>query len=135
MPAFFNRISGQRLNFFQHKHALHPFGISFGRTTESLVGPDRQSFDSVNYPGVIYSPLPILLAPGETLQTLQHLAEKDAEIYAMPFSALAQSCKTYHEYGERISSVSSDNIELVAIGLIGPKKNIAKLTGNLPLYK
>ncbi|WP_342754582.1 DUF2000 domain-containing protein [Pantoea sp. MBD-2R] len=116
-------------------NAASVIGISFGRTMENLVGPDMQSLDAVNYPGVIYSPLPVLLAVGDTIQALQHIAEEDADIYAMPFSALAQSCKTYKEYGEKISSVSSDNIELVAIGLIGPKKKIAKLTGNLPLYK
>ncbi|MDU3078093.1 MAG: DUF2000 family protein, partial [Mixta calida] len=43
--------------------------------------------------------------------------------------------KTYDEYGERISSVNSSQIELVAVGLIGPKKKITKMTGNLPLYK
>ena len=116
-------------------NAASVIGISFGRTTENLVGPDMQSVDDVNYPGVIYSPLPVLLAPGDYVQELQRIAEEDADIYAMPFSALAQSCKTYDEYGERISSVSSGNIELVAIGLIGPKKIITKLTGNLALYK
>ena len=115
-------------------NAASVIGISFGRTTENLVGPDRQSLDDVNYPGVIYSPLPVLLAPGSYIQELQRIA-KEENLYAMPFSALAQSCKTYDEYGERISSVSSENIELVAIGLIGPKKRITKLTGNLALFK
>lgn len=116
-------------------NAASVIGISFGRTVENLVGPDMQSLDEVNYPGVIYSPLPVLLASGEYLHELQTHSENDDEIYAMPFSALAQSCKTYEEYGERISSVNSNNIELVAIGLIGPKKKITKMTGNLSLYK
>ncbi|ARJ43353.1 hypothetical protein B1H58_15785 [Pantoea alhagi] len=116
-------------------NAASVIGISFGRTVENLVGPDRQSLDNINYPGVIYAPLPVLLAPGEVIHELQKTAENDEEIYVMPFSALAQSCKTYDEYGERISSVNSSNIELVAIGLIGPKKKITKITGSLPLYK
>ncbi|AHG21714.1 hypothetical protein Z042_20445 [Chania multitudinisentens RB-25] len=116
-------------------NAASVIGISFGRTTENLVGPDMQSLDAVNYPGVIYSPLPVLLASGEYIHELQAIAEADDEIYIMPFSALAQSCKTYDEYGERISSVNSEHIELVAVGLIGPKKKITKLTGNLSLYK
>lgn len=94
-----------------------------------------QSLDEVNYPGVIYAPLPVLLASGDYLHELQASAESDDEMYVMPFSALAQSCKTYEEYGERISSVKSENIELVAIGIIGPKKKLTRMTGNLPLYK
>jgi len=116
-------------------NAASVIGISFGRTVENLVGPDMQSLDDINFPGVIYAPLPVLLAPGHSLREIQVSAESDEEIYVMPFSALAQSCKTYDEYGEKISSVKSENIELVAIGIIGPKKKITKLTGNLPLYK
>ncbi|GAB7218020.1 MULTISPECIES: DUF2000 domain-containing protein [Dickeya] len=116
-------------------NAASVIGISFGRMIENLVGPDMQSLDNVNYPGVIYSPLPVLLSSGEYLHEIQANVENDNDIYIMPFSALAQSCKTYDEYGERISSVNSKNIELVAIGLIGPKKKITKMTGNLPLYK
>lgn len=116
-------------------NAASVIGISFGRTVENLVGPDMQSLDNVNFPGVIYAPLPVLLASGHSLREIQVSAESDEEIYVMQFSALAQSCKTYNEYGEKISSVKSENIELVAIGIIGPKKKITKLTGNLPLYK
>jgi len=116
-------------------NAASVIGISFGRTVDNLVGPDMQSLDEVNYPGVIYAPLPVLLASGDYLHELQASAESDDEMYVMPFSALAQSCKTYEEYGERISSVKSENIELVAIGIIGPKKKLTRMTGNLPLYK
>ncbi|MDJ0475923.1 DUF2000 domain-containing protein [Pantoea eucalypti] len=116
-------------------NAASVIGISFGRTVDNLVGPDMQSLDEVNYPGVIYAPLPVLLASGDYLHELQASAESDDEMYVMPFSALAQSCKTYEEYGERISSVKSANIELVAIGIIGPKKKLTRMTGNLPLYK
>lgn len=116
-------------------NAASVIGISFGRTVDNLVGPDLHSADGVNYPGVIYAPLPVLKAEGGHLQALLQAAQQDDEIYVMPFSALAQSCKTYDEYGERISSVSSPQIELVAVGLIGPKKKITRLTGNLPLYR
>lgn len=39
-------------------NAASVIGISFGRTVGNLVGPDMQSQDAVNYPGVIYSPFP-----------------------------------------------------------------------------
>ncbi|UTH75626.1 DUF2000 domain-containing protein [Chromobacterium sp. IIBBL 290-4] len=116
-------------------NAASVIGISFGRQVENLVGPDMQSQDQVNYPGVIYSPLPILLATNDYIREMLDSFDDDGEIYIMPFSALAQSCKTYDEYGERISSVDSSDIELVAVGLIGPKKKINKVTGSLPLFK
>lgn len=116
-------------------NAASIIGISFGKLPGNLVGPNQQSQDGVNYPGVIYAPLPVLLADGNYLRELQQISGADSEIFTMPFSALAQSCKTYEEYGERIADAHSDQIELVAIGLIGPKKKITRLTGNLKLYR
>ncbi|WP_277976221.1 DUF2000 domain-containing protein [Pantoea endophytica] len=116
-------------------NAASVIGISFGKLIGNLVGPDQQSQDGVNYPGVIYAPLTVLLADGNYLRELQQISGADNEIFSMPFSALAQSCKTYEEYGERIADAHSDQIELVAIGLIGPKKKITRLTGNLKLYR
>ncbi|ARA79824.1 DUF2000 domain-containing protein [Pseudomonas ficuserectae] len=116
-------------------NAVSVIGVSMGRSVDGLVGPDMQSRDSVNYPGVIYAPLPILLSSNESLRELQEKALADDEIFSIPFSALAQSCKTYQEYESRISEADSSSIELVAIGLIGPKKKISKLSGNFPLFK
>ena len=116
-------------------NAASVIGISFGKLIGNLVGVDQSSADGVHYPGVIVAPLPVLLAEGNTLRELQQASSADGEIFALPFSALAQSCKTYAEYGERIASTQSEHIELVAIGLVGPKKKISRLTGNLKLYR
>lgn len=89
----------------------------------------------MNYSGVIVAPLPVLLAEGNYLRELQQVSSADSEIFAMPFIALAQSCKTYAEYGERIASTLSEHIELMAIGLVGPREKINRLTGNLKLYR
>jgi hypothetical protein len=116
-------------------NAVSVIGVSMGRSVEGLVGPDMQSRDGVNYPGVIYAPLPILFSNNELLRNILEKALEDDEIQSIPFSALAQSCKTYQEYEERISEADNSTIEVVAIGLIGSKKNISKLTGSLPLFK
>lgn len=116
-------------------NAVSVIGVSMGRTVNGLVGPDMSSRDQVNYPGVIYAPLPILLGESELLRTMLDKVQGDEEIHSIPFSALAQSCKTYQEYEERISAADSVAIELVAIGLVGPKKKISKLTGNLALFR
>ncbi|WP_273416387.1 DUF2000 domain-containing protein [Pseudomonas sp.] len=100
-----------------------------------MVGPDLHSRDGINYPGVIYAPLPILVSDNALLHSLQEKALADEGVHVMPFSALAQSCKTYEEYESRIAEADSPAIELVAIGLVGPKKLISKLTGNLALFK
>lgn len=128
-------VIDQHLSAGLAMNAASVIGIGFGRLTDNLVGPDMQSQDGVNYPGVIAAPLPVLLAAGDYLRELHGVSEADEELVAMPFSALAQSCKTYEEYGERIAATPSGQIELVALGLIGPKKKITRLSGNLKLYR
>lgn len=61
-------------------NAVSVIGVSLGRSVEGLVGPDMQSHDNVNYPGVIYAPLPILLSSNEQLHVLQDKALIDDEL-------------------------------------------------------
>ena len=128
-------VVGNALGLGHAVNAVSVIGVSMGRSVEHLVGPDMHSKDNVKYPGVIYAPLPILLASNERLHEILEKALTENHVSSFPFSALAQSCKTYQEYEARISEADSQSIELVAIGLIGPKKKISKLTGSLPLFK
>lgn len=116
-------------------NAASVIAIGLGKNVSNLVGKDLQSLDHRHYPGVIYSPLPVLTACEAHIKEIFASAEKDDDIYIMPFSSLAQSCKTYDEYEGKIASVSSENIQLVAIGLVGAKKKITAMIGSLPLYK
>lgn len=116
-------------------NAASVIGVGLGCNVDNLVGKDFKSLDGVNYPGVIYSPLPLLSSTQKHIDEIFSIVKNDSEIHIMPFSSLAQSCKTYVEYGNKMSSTSSEEIQLVAIGLVGPKKKITKLVGSLPLYK
>jgi hypothetical protein len=116
-------------------NAVSVIGVSFGKLTTELVGPDLKSQDNVNYPGVVYSPLPILVSKSEVLHDIQKAMLDEEDCLVMPFSKLAQSCKTYNEYEERLLSTKAEDIMLAGIGLIGPMKKINKLTGNLPLFR
>ncbi len=116
-------------------NAASVIAISLGKNIGNLVGKDLQSHDHRHYPGVIYSPLPILTACEAHIKEIFASAEEADDIYIMPFSSLAQSCKTYDEYEGKIASVSSENIQLVAVGLVGAKKKITAMIGSLPLYK
>ncbi len=110
-------------------------GIGLSHNVTNLVGKDLCSKDGIHYPGVIYSPLPILTASQQQIHDIFEKIKQDEDIYVMPFSALAQSCKSYDEYEEKLSAINSEEIPLVAIGVVGVKKKINKITGNLSLYR
>jgi len=91
--------------------------------------PAGLAMNAASIIGISFGKLPgNLVGPN---QQIQDGVDYPGVIYA----PLAQSCKTYEEYGDRIADAHSDQIELVAIGLIGPKKKITLLTGNLKPYR
>ncbi|MDE5305939.1 DUF2000 family protein [Providencia stuartii] len=53
----------------------------------------------------------------------------------LPFSLIAQSCKSYDDYTQKLTNTLDQEIQLAAIGLVGNKNSINKLTGNLSLFK
>jgi hypothetical protein len=101
----------------------------------ALMGPRTATSDGA-VPGVVLTPLPILGASRDIMDaTWQRLrTESPVGVHAFPFSHLAQSCRTYDEYIEKMASTSSAELTLAALGLYGPRKAINGLSGNLELY-
>lgn len=51
------------------------------------------------------------------------------------FSDLAQGCKTYDEFIEKMSGVSESDLNYFGIAICGAKKKVNKLTGSMPLLR
>jgi len=59
----------------------------------------------------------------------------DDSIFCVAFSSLAQSCKTYDEYIQRMAQTLTTDLAAVAVALVGPKNKVNKLVGSLPLLR
>lgn len=51
------------------------------------------------------------------------------------FSDLAQGCKTYDEFIEKMGNVSESTLQYFGLAICGPKKKVSKLTGSMPLLR
>ncbi len=112
-------------------------GVSIGKLIENITGDDFNEREKMVYPGMLTTPLPILKASQLELLSIFLQARSDGLCIVIPFSKLAQSCKTYNEYCEKLSIVdkeSIENIELSGVGLVGPEDTLEELTGSLELY-
>lgn len=116
-------------------NAASVIGVSLGNKVNNIVGEDLNSADNINYPGVIYAPLPILKSPEQYIKEIEVAALKVNEIYIIPFSLLAQSCRTYDEYQQKLLEHEYKNIQLAGIGLVVNKKAVTQLIGHLPLFR
>ena len=116
-------------------NAASVLSVTLGAKVDGLVGGDVKDADGVTHPGVIYTPLPVLMDSADGISQMLTTAAADDELFFATFSSLAQSCKTYDEYIERMSAVPTSNVEVVGIVLFGPKKKVNKLVGSLPLLR
>lgn len=99
-----------------------------------LMGSDVAVKD-FKLPGVVLAPLPVLACRSDRLATIwATVREDDDEIRGLPFTRLAQSCKTYEEYLDRIAAVTATELVLASLALVGPRKAVTRLTGDFALF-
>jgi hypothetical protein len=56
-------------------------------------------------------------------------------VFLVRFSSLAQACRTYQEYIDKMAATATADLASVGVGLHGPRKAVNKLVGSRPLYR
>ena len=112
-------------------------GITLGRQAPDVVGEDVTDGSGHSHLGIITFPVPVLRAGAEQLRALREkLYETEmAAVTAVDFSDVAQSCRTYEEYRDKAAGAAEETLRYYGLGLCGPKKQINRLTGSLPLLR
>lgn len=116
-------------------NAASVLSITLGHRVDGLVGADVKDADGVAHPGIIHMPIPILNAPRDKIATIVQAAADDDELFFVSFSVLAQSCKTYDEYIDKMAATETADLDSVGVGLHGPHKRVNRLVGSLPLLR
>lgn len=112
-------------------------GITLGKNLPEAVGPDVTDGSGVLHPGIIAFPVPVLRGDRESLRALREKLRTPpfSGLFAADFSDLAQGCKTYGEFQERIAAAPEDSLRYLGIAVCGEKKLVNRLTGSLPLLR
>ena len=116
-------------------NAASVISMTLGQKVNGLVGPDVKDADGYVHAGIVLIPMPILTAAAPDLQSIRESAVRSEGAVLVGFTGLAQSCRTYDEYVDRMAQVPAAGLDYVAIGLFGPKRLVNKLTGSLPLLR
>lgn len=85
-------------------------GMTLGKRMPELVGSDVTDADKNTHLGIIEIPLPILKASAHKVRELRNqLYLPDfADLTVVDFSDLAQSCKEYDDYIQKIGNTNAD---------------------------
>ena len=89
------------------------------------------------HPGIIEFPVPILKGDGDCIRNLRETLYQPefSDLTAIDFSDLAQGCRTYPEFIQKMSGAEETDLAYLGIAICGSKKKVSKLTGTLPLLR
>ncbi len=112
-------------------------GITLGKKMPEAVGADVYDRTGNAHLGIIEFPVPILKGNSGIIRAIREkLYEPDfAELTAVDFSDLAQSCKTYVEFTQKMKNADEADLNYLGIAVCGEKKKVNKLTGSLALLR
>lgn len=110
-------------------------GITLGARLPKVVGADVRDGGGNGHMGIIEFPVPILKAPSDTLSKirLSLYGSEYSDVTAADFTDIAQSCKSYDEFIDKIGA--AEELRYFGIAICGAKKKVNRLTGSLPLLK
>lgn len=112
-------------------------GITLGKKLPEVVGADVFDKSGNEHLGIIEFPVPILKGNPNIIRSIREkLYEPEfSDITVVDFSDLAQGCKTYDEFIEKMKFISEAELRYLGISVCGSKKKVNKLTGSMPLLR
>lgn len=112
-------------------------GITLGRKLPEVVGPDVRDRNGRPHLGIITFPMPVLRGSAESIrERRERLCQPEyQELTVVDFSDLAQGCKTYDEFIEKMGQIPEEALRYLGIAVCGAKKTVNRLTGNMPLLR
>ena len=118
-------------------NATAVMGITLGKYNPKVVGADIYDKTGRAHLGIIEFPVPILKGNPELIRELRSKLYQPefSELTVVDFSDVAQNCKTYDEFIDKMAGSEESSLNYMGIAICGSKKLVNKLVGSLPLLR
>jgi hypothetical protein len=114
-------------------NAAAVLGATIGAKLGVPVGADAQDASRTTFPGIVTTPIPILVADPAGMQELFNRASADATITVACLTEVARQARTYESYLADLAATEDADADIVATVVAGPRNRVTKLTKRLPL--
>lgn len=119
----------------QQANVAAVLAMTIGAMYPNIIGASVSDADGTRHEGITQLNLPILSTSTEELFEILRTTRENTDVMAVDFNDIAQSSRSYDEYISRMNLSNEQNINYIGIYLLGDKKQINKLTGNLRLLR
>lgn len=109
--------------------------MAIGASSPTLIGPDVTDGNGSLHTGITTIPIPILRADHELVEKIRHQAVDNADLFVVDVTDAAQTTKNYDDYMGKMKTATNGDLRYLGVALLGRKKQVNKLTGNLPLFR
>ncbi|ALL68384.1 Protein of unknown function (DUF2000) [Paraburkholderia caribensis MBA4] len=106
--------------------------FTLGQRHSHLVGAPLKEIDGTAHPGLIPIGIPVLKAPAEVLTALRKKSIGKCDIVDFPIQG--QATNDYAAFMHAVACETGENLQYLAVGLVGSKKKVGKLVSGLELY-
>ena len=106
-----------------------------GHLVEGIIGRNLRDRSGDLHLGITTIPIAVLRADGERIRHIRAKAAESDHLMLVDFSDVAQACKHYDDYVEKLAATSEEDLKYLGIALYGDSKKVKKLTGNLSLMR
>lgn len=112
-------------------------GITLGKQRPEVAGAAVTDQSGKVHLGIITFPVPILKGSPEAIRAIREILYQPEyqDLTVVDFSDLAQSCKTYGEFTEKMGDAPERSLRYLGIAICGARKKVNHLTGSMPLLR
>ncbi|MEU4831267.1 DUF2000 domain-containing protein [Streptosporangium sp. NPDC023615] len=108
---------------------------STGRAVPAILGPDGGDASGRAHAGLPWIGCTVLAAPAGEIRRIRDDAAEEAELFVTDMAAIAQRTNVYDEYLAGLARTGGADLTYYAVGLLGPRATVERLTGRLPLLR
>jgi hypothetical protein len=123
----------RRLPANQATNAAAVLAATIAAKLDLPLGPDAEDGSGTRFPGIVTTPVPVLVADQAGLADLFHKANGDPTLQVACLTEVARRARSYRSYLEDLAVVTEADADIVAICVAGPRSRVTKLTKRLPL--